>query len=246
MNPDDLKQLNIDNLTSLWRKMGVNKNSPWAKNGLRVSTTWPHRYWFDWSANTQLINSIVPELHQLPASAIVPVWTGAEAAAQLEIFLTDECFQVLFSQQAMYLDLQSQSIPELPELDVLSVQAPADLQIWVATASAAFGYTIDIAAINAIVALPEVKLLLQKDSGQAVATALVYQTGDIIGVHLVGVPEAYRGRGFARTMMQQVIKLSMAMGGKYLTLQASVTGEPLYVQLGFVPQFSIRNYKRTF
>ena len=241
----ELDQLNIDNLTSLWRKIDINKNSEWNKNGLSVSASWPNRYWFDWDANIQQINSLVPDLHQLPINAVVPVWAGAgEPAAQLEGFLQDECFQVLFSQQAMYLDLQHYSLPDFPEPDMQTVQTLAELETWVAIASAAFGSAIDLAAINTIVDLPEVKLLLLKDAGQAVGTALVYQTGEIIGVHLVGVPEPYRGRGFARRIMQQVIKLSIAMGGKYLTLQASAAGEPLYLQLGFVAQFGIRNYKR--
>ncbi len=245
MNTEELKRLNIENLTSLWRMMGINKNSEWNKNSLIVSASWPNRYWFDWDANIQQINSVVPELHQLPAAAVVPVWLGAgQVANQLEIFLKDECFQVLFSQQAMYLDLEAYSVPELPEPDIQAVQTSTDLETWITIASAAFGSAIDLAAINAIVDLYEVKLLLLKDAGQAVGTALVYQTGDIIGVHLVGVSEPYRGRGFARIIMQQVIKLSIAMGGKYLTLQASAAGEPLYLQLGFVPQFEIRNYKR--
>ncbi|WP_323813445.1 GNAT family N-acetyltransferase [Cellvibrio sp. NN19] len=246
MNTEKLKQLNVDNLTSLWRRMGINKNSEWNKKGLTVSEKWPNRYWFDWDANIQQINSIVPVLHQLPAQAVVPVWIGAgQAANQLEVFLKDECFQVLFSQQAMYLDLQQQVLPNLPELNVIEAQSPTDIETWVATASAAFGYTIDVAAIAALVDVPEVKLLLLKEAEQAVATALVYQTGDVIGVHLVGVPDEYRGRGFARMIMQQVIKISIEMGGKYLTLQASAAGEPLYLQLGFERQFEIRNYKRS-
>ena len=246
MNTEELKQLNVDNLTSLWRRMGINKNSEWNKKGLTVSEKWPNRYWFDWDANIQQINSIVPVLHQLPAQAVVPVWMGAgQAANQLEVFLNDECFQVLFSQQAMYLDLQQQALPNLPELNVIEAQSPTEIETWVATASAAFGYTIDVAAIAALVDVPEVKLLLLKEAEQAVATALVYQTGDVIGVHLVGVPDEYRGRGFARMIMQQVIKISIGMGGKYLTLQASAAGEPLYLQLGFELQFTIRNYKRS-
>ncbi len=246
MNTEELKQLNVDNLTSLWRRMGINKNSEWNKKGLTVSEKWPNRYWFDWDANIQQMNSIVPVLHQLPAQAVVPVWMGAgQVANQLEMFLKDECFQVLFSQQAMYLDLQQQALPNLPELNVIEAQSPTEIETWVATASAAFGYTIDVAAIAALVDVPEVKLLLLKEAEQAVATALVYQTGDVIGVHLVGVPDEYRGRGFARMIMQQVIKISIEMGGKYLTLQASAAGEPLYLQLGFERQFEIRNYKRS-
>ena len=246
MNTEELNRLNIDNLTSLWRKMGINQDSEWNKNGLTVSATWPNRFWFNWNANIQQITSIVPGLHQLPAAAVVPVWTGAgKAATQLEVFLKDECFQVLFSQLAMYLDLQTQSIPELPALDIIAVHLTADIETWVATASAAFGYSIDVAVIAALVDVPEVKLLLLRDKGRAVASALMYQTGDIMGVHLVGVPNEYRGRGFARRIMQYVIKLSIERGAKYLTLQASAAGKPLYLQLGFESQFTIRNYKRS-
>lgn len=243
---NDINQLNIDNLTSLWRKMGVGNDSEFVVEGLTISRTWPNRYWFDWSADIKHINAIAPVLDQLPLTAVVPVWEGAGAPAkQLDIFLKDECFQVLFSQLAMYLDLQSLSVPELPALDIVMVQSAADIETWTATASAAFGYWIDSAAIQAIVGLPEVKLLLLKHAEKAAATALVYQTGDIIGVHLVGVPDEFRGQGLARAIMKYVIGLSITMGGKFLTLQASAVGEPLYRELGFIPQFVIKNYKRS-
>ena len=245
MNSAALQQCNIDNLTSLWREMGIKKDSAWQTHGLTVSARWPNRYWFDWTADLQQVNAITATLDQMPTAAVVPVWMGAgQAAHHLEMLLKDADFQLLFTQQVMYLDLQTYAMPELPAPDIKIVQSLEAVKIWVAIASAAFATAIDIAAINAIVALPEVKLLLLQEPGQAVGTALIYQTRDIVGVHLVGVPEPYRGRGFARVIMQQVIKLSIAMGGKYLTLQASTAGAPLYLQLGFVAQSWIHNYRR--
>ncbi len=121
---NDLNQLNIDNLTSLWRKMGVENDSEFAVDGLTISRTWPNRYWFDWNADIKHINTIAPILDQLPLAAVVPVWEGAGAPAkQLEIFLKDECFQILFSQLAMYLDLQSLPVSDLPTLDIVTVQS---------------------------------------------------------------------------------------------------------------------------
>ncbi|HTF97185.1 MAG TPA: GNAT family N-acetyltransferase [Cellvibrio sp.] len=64
------------------------------------------------------------------------------------------------------------------------------------------------------------------------------------GLTLIGVRENFRGQGIAKNIMQQVIQVSIAMGGKYLTLQASAAGEPLYRNLGFTPQFLIRNYRK--
>ncbi|MEN0037422.1 MAG: GNAT family N-acetyltransferase [Cellvibrio sp.] len=241
----NLDQCNIDNLTSLWRKMGVEKNSEFTLDGLTVSQTWPNRFWFDWSASAEQMAAIDELLPNLPARAVVPVWLGAgEKSVQLERDLLDKGFSVSFQQLAMYLDLQTAQPEQVSALDITKVQTQQDLEAWTTTASAAFGYWIDISAIANLIAETDVTLLLVKQNGEPVATALVYQTGEIIGAHLVGVPEAYRGRGIARALMHHVIKLSIELDGKYLTLQASLAGEPLYRQLGFVPQFVIKNYHR--
>jgi GNAT superfamily N-acetyltransferase len=241
----NLDQFNIDNLTSLWRKMGVENNPTAALDGLSVSQTWPNRFWFDWNASQNQIAAIDKLLPQLPARALVPVWMGAgEKSAQLERNLLDNGFSISFQQLAMYLDLQTAQREQVPALDITKVQTPQDLEAWTATASAAFGYWIDITAIENLVTDTDVTLLLVKQDGAPVATALVYKTGAIIGVHLVGVPQAYRGRGLARVLMQYVINLSIDLDGDFLMLQASAAGEPLYRQLGFVPQFVIKNYHR--
>lgn len=242
---NDLNQLNIDNLTSLWRKMGVENNLAFSLDGLTISHTWPNRYWFDWNATANQTATLHNLLPHLPERAVIPVWMGTgEQAAQLELNLLDEDFRISFQQLAMYLDLQTAQREEIPPLDITKVQASQDLEIWTATASAAFGYWIDIIAIEKIVTDIDVTLLLVKQDGKPVATALVYRTGDIIGAHLVGVPEAYRGQGIAKALMRYVINLALDSGGKFLTLQASLAGEPLYRQLGFIPQFVIKNYHR--
>lgn len=245
MKMDTVNQLNIDNLTSLWKKMGTETHSEFARDGLTVSKTWPYRFWFGWNATIEQITAFNVLLHRLPKTAIVPVWESmGERATQLAGLLTDECFHISFSQLAMYLDLHAAAMVDSPALDIVEVQSALELEDWTATASAAFGYWIDIAAIQRLLGDPDIHLLLVRNDGQPAATALVYQTGDIIGAHLVGVRDAYRGRGIARALMHYVINLSIGLGGKYLTLQASLAGEPLYRQLGFVPQFAIRNYHR--
>lgn len=240
-----LDQLNIANLTSLWRKMGVENHSEFAIDGLNISRTWPNRFWFEWNATVAQIVELNHVLHRLPARAVIPVWTGAgEPAAELENGLLAEGYKILFSQLVMYLDLQSALVAPVPELDIVMVDTITNVEIWSTTASAAFGYKIDSSAIHALLGVPEVKLLLLNSAGQAAATVLVYQTGDILGVHLVGVKDSYRGQGIARALMHYVIQYSIGLGGKYLTLQASAAGEPIYRELGFVEQFVIKNYQR--
>lgn len=245
MNTNDVNQLNIDNLTSLWKKMGVQVEPEFALDGLTISHTWPNRFWFGWNATSQQVEKIIPQLPSLPTRAVVPVWTGAgDAAVQLEQSLLANRFQISFQQLAMYLDLTSVPKEAVPPLDISKVQSAADLHAWTTTASSAFGYWIDIAAIEKIATDTDVILLLVKQDGEPVATALVYKTGAVIGVHMVGVPEAYRGRGLARSLMKYVINLCIDLGGTLLTLQASAAGEPLYRELGFVQQFAIKSYHR--
>lgn len=245
MNTNDVNQLNIDNLISLWKKMGVQAEPEFSLDGLTISHTWPNRFWFGWNATSQQVENSIPLLPSLPTRAVVPVWMGAgDVAGQLEQSLLANRFQVSFQQLAMYLDLTSVHKEAVPPLDINKVQSAGDLQAWTATASAAFGYWIDIAAIEKIATDADVTLLLVKQDGAPVATALVYKTRTVIGVHMVGVPEAYRGRGLARSLMKYVINLGIELGGTLLTLQASAAGEPLYRELGFVPQFLIKNYHR--
>lgn len=241
----ELDQLNIDNLTSLWKKMGVETHSTLAKSGVNISRTWPYRYWLNWNATAEQECALNASLHSLPAEAVIPVWArGEKGATALENLLLANGYRILFSQLAMVLDLQSVAATDLPEVDVVPVTATADIEMWTATASAAFGYQIDVAALHVLADDPDVKMLLLKKQGQAAATALVYHTGSVVGVHLVGVKDEYRGQGIARALMQYVIQFGIDVGGKYLTLQASAAGEPLYRQLGFVEQFLMKNYHR--
>ncbi|MDU0352676.1 hypothetical protein RS130_00990 [Paraglaciecola aquimarina] len=44
--------------------------------------------------------------------------------------------------------------------------------------------------------------------------------------------------------MLALIQLSSDWGNKYMVLQASELGLPLYKNLGFISQFTIRNYQK--
>jgi GNAT superfamily N-acetyltransferase len=161
----------------------------------------------------------------------------------LEPALLENGFSVLFEQFAMYLDLNNLVSKDAPVSDSKYVTSAQDIETWVVIASAAFGYPIDASVFHNIITNPDIRLLLTYCAGKPAGTALLYKTGEVIGVHLVGVPQDYRGRGIAKALMQQVIVDSLLWAGKYITLQASAAGEPLYRQLGFKHQFTLRNYQ---
>lgn len=245
MNSHDINRWNIDNLTSLWKKMGVSNQPGLSVPGLLCSVTWPHRCWFDSEISSESLTEFKNKLNLLPAHAVVPVWDfGSVNISSFEENLIGSGFSILFSQLAMYLNLHEVSATKSKPDNIYRVQSAAIVPLWVDTASKAFGYSIDSAAIEPLIHEDAVHLLLMKIDHQAVGTALVYKTGDVIGVHLVGVPAEYRGKGIARAIMNYVIQLSIEIEGRYLTLQASSAGEPLYRSLGFNKQFLIKNYRR--
>nr|WP_277611068.1 GNAT family N-acetyltransferase [Microbulbifer celer] len=131
-----------------------------------------------------------------------------------------------------------------PALQLRPVQFAGEVQTWVTVCSEAFGYRIDTAVIAGLAAHQDTRLWLAEIDGVAVATALLFRTGEVTGVHQVGVPERFRGRGIARELMQALLARCQQSGAGRVTLQASEMGEGLYRQLGFTPQFPIFSYRR--
>ena len=254
----DLKALNksnIDNLTSLWQKFGAHPVATLGMTELHGNNLWPNRYWFDWDTfTTEKANQVISqlpifcsELKQLPKLAIVPVWLAPNAltssSEKLEQCLIDSGFKLGFEQVAMYLDIQEYTAETRQSIEVKEIRSSQDIQTWVEIASDSFGYEIDTSVIQALAGDADVRLLLGYDEGRAVASAMLYKTADIIGVHQVGVAQKYQGKGIAYSLMQHVIRVCNAWHGKYIMLQASDAGKMLYKRLGFKQQFLIRNYQ---
>ncbi|MCI2284724.1 GNAT family N-acetyltransferase [Colwellia sp. MSW7] len=259
----DINQANIDNLTRLWKKYGVqiiDKNTQLIKN-----TSWPYRCWFDLPASGQ--NYL--QLKHLDTTAIVPMWSEPENAdieekensnLSSQLFLTKQSSlevelvkkgQCLFSQTAMYLAILPAVLFTIKDkiklrkgFTVKLVTKTQELMAWVDIASKAFGYVIDQSVIESLMNDSEIRLLLAYDNDEAIATALMYKTGSIIGVHQVGVKPDVQGKGFSRLLMSELIVNCAEWQGTHVVLQASDAGKPLYDKLGFQAQFLINNYQR--
>lgn len=245
MDMDKLHEANINNLTTLWKKMGTQPRSSMPIKKFHASVSWPHRCWFDWAANINETPALDDLLFQLQRDCIVPVWGGrVDHSSILERILRDARFELAFEQTAMYLTLENYRAVAHPNPDVVTISSERDVEIWTRVAAQSFSYVIDVAVIQQIANDLDVQLLLAYVDRQPAATALLFRTGDIIGVHQVGVSEQYRGKGVARSLMHGVIERCHALAAKYITLQASAAGEPLYRKLGFKQQFMIQNYQR--
>ncbi len=245
MNLDKLNEANINNLTALWKKMGTLPRSGMPIKDFYASVSWPHRCWFDWKANIDETPTLDDIVFQLQRGCIVPVWGGMlDRTSVFARILIDARFKLSFEQTAMYLNLENYREADHLKPDVATISSDRDIETWTRVAAQSFNYEIDVSVIQQIADDPDVQLLLAYVDRQPAATALLFRTGDIIGIHQVGVSEQYRGKGVARSLMHYVIARCHALTAKHITLQASAAGEPLYRKLGFKQQCMIQNYQR--
>lgn len=242
MDNNTLDKANIDNLTALWRTMGAAPVAGAAGSGWHANTHWPHRYWCDWGREPTLNGQALPA--RLPSRAMVPVWAAGEDNSPFEQALIARGLGVCLEQRAMHLSLSEWVAEPRDELRIRPVTGAGLVAGWTRLGSRAFGYDIDERVIRRIAGDPGVRLLLAEREGQAVATALLYKTGSVIGVHQVGVPPELQGQGIAYGLMLRLIAACRDWGGHHITLQASSAGEGLYRRLGFEPSFRIRSYRR--
>jgi ribosomal protein S18 acetylase RimI-like enzyme len=253
---------NLFNLTGLWKKYGARPIAADTLPLVYANANWPYRCWASWS-ETDIIDGIprqsddIAWLNTLPNTAILPIWQLTNANEQklaapfeslhIEQHLLAHDWRCTFEQLAMYMQLHV-SLPCLPQsrpgFTMTYVRSFDEIKTWVEIGSEAFGYTINRGVIENLLDDENIQILLGWQDEIAVCCALLYKTGDFIGVHQVGVKHAFQGQGIARCLMQQIIKNGLLWQGKYIVLQASRSGQPLYESLGFKAQFKIKNYQK--
>lgn len=256
-----LHEANLTNLVALWKKYGSQQVNSASILELHTNTHWPHRCWFDrntlsdekilQTAGDYDINTLLKGVSEL---AIVPVWpkmngtNGDKLVSFLEQKLEDNHWRCAFKQAAMCLDLKdapAYSEKTLAGFEVKLIHALEDIMEWIDIGNDAFAYVIDRPVIERLVNQSDIQLLLGCLDGKAVASGLLFKTGNIIGVHQVGVKPALQGKGIAKAFMKELLLACQYWSGRYVVLQASEVGRPLYDSLGFKFQFDIENYQRT-
>lgn len=236
-----LDDANIKNLTGLWKVYGATPIHHADTSGCLVNTHWPHRCWLPGP-----LPNTTTWLHEVPARAILSVWNPTARAA-LETPLQQARWFCAFEQTAMVLALSSnqQDKAENPSpIHVVPVTTAEDVREWVSIGSEAFAYFIDQPVIEGLLGNQDVRILLALEADQAVACALLYKTDEVIGIHQVAVRPDCQGKGIAKRLLQTLITIGKQWQGKWMVLQASDAGIPLYESVGFERQFVIKNYRK--
>ncbi len=253
MNSENMNKQNLSNLRALWKIMGAEKVYSKADMNIFQSANWPHRTWIEVqydSPSVEIAEYLSPHLKNAQVIQI-PQMQNADVR-YLEKHLVEKGFSLQFTQTAMYLDVvtpgpshSSASTPnESTSLETRTIYKYSDIPTWTSIASEAFGYDIDEAVIERIHQCPQVSLCMAYVDQHAVATALLFKTGDFTGLHQFGVRPDFRGQGIAQMFMESIISDAYRSSIPNIVLQASEKGRPLYEKLGFKRQFKINNYVR--
>ena len=132
------------------------------------------------------------------------------------------------------------TLPEIPAppagLEIRIASEPADVAAFRGVAERGFGMPEGmgtLAVADAVIARPDVDLLLGRVGGEPVATALVRTSVPVGGIYFVACEEAWRRRGYGEALTWAAVAAGAARGARFASLQASQLGAPVYARMGF-------------
>lgn len=240
-----LHRANLDNLTSLWLRMGAEDAGSGAQ-GLRRSQGWPNRAWFAPGREIEPGSDLQRQIEEQRAGTIFPVWRyDPSHPAPWHNALLAAGLALQSELTAMCLTGYRLALRQESGLVVREVTCGWEIDAWSELCGRCFGYKIDSAVIRRIARDDRVQVLWALVNDVPVATALLHATRSVVGVHQVGVDPAWRGRGLAQQIMRSVTNRAMKhWQPSALVLQASREGLEIYRRQGFVEQFRIGLFAR--
>lgn len=78
---------------------------------------------------------------------------------------------------------------------------------------------------------------------EPVAASTLFLAGGIAGIYDVSTLPSARGKGFGTAITQTALQEAQRLGYRYVCLQASEMGYPIYKRIGFKEQFRERKYR---
>jgi GNAT superfamily N-acetyltransferase len=96
----------------------------------------------------------------------------------------------------------------------------------------------------ALVDDPAAHVVVARRDGDAVATAMTFESDGVASVQWVGTVSAARGSGLGALVTTAVTNLAFERGATSVTLQASPMGEPIYRSLGYETVYRYSEFVR--
>lgn len=231
---------NINNLTDFWKTIGIPFLSYHKKNNFEYckieNSGWPNKLWLRQDLTKKDVPEIIAIMKSNPG-LVLPYWDifGTKSYKILDAY----GFEVKTEQVAMFLKLD-QKWELQNNLSFQRVFNEHDAKIWTDIYPKAFGYLISKEIL--IHNNGNTQFYLVSFEDQPVGTFMLFQTGNNIGIHGVGIIPEMRRKGFAEEIMKFALNLAIDSNNEYALLQASAMGKDIYTRLGFRDLFVIKNY----
>jgi GNAT superfamily N-acetyltransferase len=234
-------QANIENLTSLWKTAAIPFDAYFNNHLFHYcdveDSDWPNRIWFDRDFNNNDLETALKNIPDRPNKLHLPYWdTYNSKSYQL---IEAKGYALKSEQAGMSLQLH-EPFALKSNLHFKPVTTEADAITWVTLFQQAFNYRINHRILMST--LNKAHYFVAYHENQAAGTAILYITGNIAGIHAVGVIPDMRRKGFADEIMKFILNKSIELNAAWATLQASKMGKDLYLKLGFKDEFLIKNY----
>jgi len=176
-----------------------------------------------------------------PTGSPFSVWTREHADRGLEAELGALGFHPIHREPGMtFLPGAGRPAPPPPEVTIRPVTDDAGRAVCAGVMTRAFAVygapeasTAEHFASLAGVVGPTTQAYLAYRDGRALAGAMLYMAHGVGGIGWVGtLPEEF-GRGYGRAVTWAVIAEGLRRGARFMSLQASPMGEPMYRRMGF-------------
>jgi hypothetical protein len=169
------------------------------------------------------------------------VWTRVHADAALEAELARAGYHALVALPGMaFAEGDGPAVPAPRGIDIRVVANDADRRAYadvMVNAYAVYGApapaTRERFASPASLIGPDTRAFLAWKNGRAVAGATLVVAHDVGGVNWVGTQPDEFGRGYGAAVTWAVIAEGLRRGVRFLNLQASPMGAPVYRRMGF-------------
>jgi len=232
---------NIDNLTALWRTVAApllsyHKFDPFEFSQIKNSG-WPNRLWFREDIKEENLPQIM-EIMEKNLGLVIPYWDifGSNSSE----FFENKGFKIRIQLMAMALKLDRKFTLQ-NKLNFKRVLNEDDAKTWSDIYPLSFSYVISKETL--VHNYENVKFYLVHFEEKPIGTLTLFQTGNIMGIHGVGVIPEMRKKGFAEEIMKFAVNEAIDAGCEYAQLQASALGKGIYTRLGFEDLFLITNYQ---
>ena len=240
MKNTSLIEDNINNLITLWKTAGIpfqsyHKNEVFEYCKIENSG-WPNKLWFHQDITEKDAEKIIETMKS--NSGLVLPYFDIYGTNSYEILEAKGLIKKT-EQVAMALQLD-QKFQQQNNLSFKRVLNDEDAKTWTDIYPDAFGYVISKEIL--IHNKENVQFYLFSFENQPIGTCMLFQTGNNIGIHGVGVIPQMRRKGFAEEIIKFALNLAIDSNLEYALLQASAMGKEIYTRLGFEDLFVIRNY----